>query len=158
MENASWRIAFTELCEEVFRELGFDSPPMLHDNNLPLAMEIHVESRDFELIHSSTDRPHQILILCKLDQPSAELTRDDYEAMLFSNLNNIRLGQPYFGITADEQELVWVSSEPLSDKRAGNLLEKLREIALTTITWRNSLQDNKKIDDTNSDVQGVMLA
>ena len=158
MENASWRIAFTELCEEVFRELGFDSPPMLHDNNLPLAMEIHVESRDFELIHSSTDRPHQILILCKLDQLNEELSRDDYSEMILGNLNNIRLAQPYFGINADEQELVWVSSEPLSDKRAGTLLEKLREIALSTMTWRNALQNNKKIDDTTSDVQGVILA
>lgn len=158
MENASWRIAFIELCEEVFRELGFDSPPMLHDNNLPLAMEIHVESRDFELIHSSTDRPHQILILCKLDQLSAELTRDDYEAMLSTNLRNIRLGNPYFGITADEQELVWISSEPLSNKRASHILEKLREISLGTNTWRNDLNEHKKKDDTTMDVQGVMLA
>lgn len=158
MENASWRIAFTELCEEVFRELGFDSPPMLHDNNLPLAMEIHVDSRDFELIHSSTDRPHQILILCKLDQMNEELSRDDYAAMLSGNLNNIRLAQPYFGITADEQELVWVSSELLSGLRASHLLEKLREIAQSATTWRTTIQDNKNADDLTTDVQGVMLA
>ena len=158
MENASWRIAFTELCEEVFRELGFDSPPMLHDNNLPLAMEIHVDSRDFELIHSSTDRPHQILILCKLDQVDEELSRDDYAGMLLGNLNNIRLAQPYFGITADEQELVWVSSDVLSGMRASHLLEKLREIAQSATTWRTAIQDNKHADDLTTDVQGVMLA
>jgi hypothetical protein len=158
MENASWRIAFTELCEEVFRELGFDSPPMLHDNNLPLAMEIHVDSRDFELIHSSTDRPYQILILCKLDQMNEELSRNDYAAMLLGNLNNIRLAQPYFGITADEQELVWVSSEALSGMRASHLLEKLREIAQSATTWRAAIQDNKNADDLTMDVQGVMLA
>lgn len=158
MENASWRIAFTELCEEVFRELGFDSPPMLHDNNLPLAMEIQVDSRDFELIHSSTDRPHQILILCKLDQIHEELSRDDCAAMLLDNLNNIRLAQPYFGITADEQEIVWVSSEPLSGIRAGHLLEKLREIAQSAATWRIAIQANKNADDLTTDVQGVILA
>ena len=158
MENASWRIVFTELCEEVFRELGFDSPPMLHDNNLPLAMEIHVDSRDFELIHSSTDRPYQILILCKLDQMNEELSRNDYAAMLLGNLNNIRLAQPYFGITADEQELVWVSSELLSGLRASHLLEKLREIAQSATTWRTKIQDNKNADDLTTDVQGVMLA
>jgi hypothetical protein len=158
MENLSWRSAFTELCEEVFRELGFDSPPMLHDDSLPLAMEIQVESRNFELVHSSTDRSNQILILCKLDQSTEELTRNEYAAMLSSNLTKIRLAQAYFGITADEKEIVLISTEPLENLRANHLLEKLKAIADSSQDWRDVVQDNKNIDAAIPDAQGVMLA
>lgn len=158
MENLSWRSAFTELCEEVFRELGFDSPPMLHDDSLPLAMEIQVESKNFELVHSSTDRPNQILILCKLDQSSGELTRDEYAEMLSNNLTKIRQAQAYFGITADEKEIVWISTEPLENLRASHLLEKLKAIAESSQEWRNLVQDNQNIDAAVQDTQGVMLA
>jgi predicted house-cleaning noncanonical NTP pyrophosphatase (MazG superfamily) len=158
MENLSWRVSFTELCEEVFRELGFDSPAMLHDDNLPLAMEIQVESRNFELIHSATDRPHQILILCKLQESIDELSRDEYEAMLASNLTQIRQTEAYFGITADEQEIVWILTEPLTNLRAGQLLEKLRAMADSSQSWRNLVQENKAGETSVTDGQGVMLA
>ncbi len=158
MENLVWRGTFTELCEEVFRELGFDSPAMLHDDSLPLAMEIQVESRNFELIHSTTDRPNQILILCKLEQSIGELSRDEYKAMLTMNLTQIRQAEAYFGITADEQEIVWVSTEPLVDLRASQLLEKLREMAERSQTWRSLIQENNVSDPSVTDGQGVILA
>lgn len=159
MNTGSWRSTYKELCEAIFRELGFDPPAMLHDDSLPLAMEIEIEGRSFELLHSSVDRPHQILIQCKLDNSAAGISRSEITAMLAQNLVNIRRFYPYYGINSDTQEVVSISFSPLADLTATRLIEKLRTIAQDALGWRDQLAaDQTDLSDIKTEPQGIILA
>lgn len=159
MNTKSWRGTYIELCESVFRELGFDPPAMLHDDNLPLAMEIEVDERNFELLHSSVDRPHQILILCQLDNSAENIGRSELSSMLSKNLDNIRRFLPYYGINSDTQAVVSISTAALGDLQANTLLEKLKSIAQDALFWREQLGTSPSdARGVKADSQGVMLA
>lgn len=158
MSDLPPRSVFIDLCEGVFRQLGFDPPPMLHDDALPLAMELQIESRDFELIHSQSDQPEQILVLCKLDKLTGELSAAESTAMLVNNLKSVRLAEPYFGIDSDSKQIVWITSAPLLITTPDSLLEMLGDIALKATEWRNQLPNFEEENSQEAELQRMMLA
>lgn len=159
MNNASWRQVFIELCEAIFRDLGFDPPPMLHDDALPLAMELEVEQRAFELIHSSTDRPERILINCRLGSLPDGAGKAHYSAMLIENLRNARDLRPCFGINVDSDEVVWLSFENLDNLRAGAMLEKMRVLAFEASSWKDQIFNSQHgFDEHAAELSGATLA
>jgi hypothetical protein len=159
MSTASWRQGFVELCEAIFRELGFDPPPMLHEDALPLAMELEVEQRSFELIHSSTDRPEKILIICHLGPLPDDAGKLHFNALLSENIHNIRDFRPCFGINADSHEAVSISYENLNNLRAAAMLEKMRALASEAENWQELVfSPQYGFDDHATEISGVTLA
>jgi hypothetical protein len=159
MNNSSWRSIFIELCEAIFRDMGFDPPTMLHDDNLPLAMELEVNQRAFELVHTAGDRPERILVICKLGAMPEDADSEHYAALLEANLRNARNFRPCFGTNADSGEVVWVGYEGLENLRAGVMLEKLRELAGDADHWKENIFDSMHSDFAISiDLPGAKLA
>lgn len=159
MVNTSWRQVFVELCEAIFRDLGFDPPPMLHENNLPLAMELEVEQRSFELVHSSNDRPERILVICRLGPLPDEAGKAHFKALLSNNLGGARNYHPCFGINAERNEVVWISYEGLENLRASAMLERLKTLAYDAVNWKDAVFNRQHgFDDLTAEMSGVTLA
>ncbi len=159
MSNASWRQVFTELCEAIFRELGFDPPPMLHEHNLPLAMELEVDQRSFELVHSSSDQPERVLIICRLGPLPDDVSKIHYAALLSKNLRNARDYLPCFGINADREEVIWTFYEQLEKLRASVMLDKLRSLAHDARNWQDGVFNKQYgFEELSAEMSGVTLA
>ena len=159
MDIPSWRSAFIELCEAIFRELGFDPPAMLHDDNLPLAMELEVDQRGFELVHSSSNRTDRILVICKLGSMPSDHGEPELSALLAKNLGRVRDFRPCFGINADSGEVVWTSYESLDKLRGSVMLEKLRSLAAEAVGWQERVFLQRSVhDEFGAEVSGVTLA
>lgn len=159
MSNTSWRQVFTELCEAIFRELGFDPPPMLHEHNLPLAMELEVDQRSFELVHSSSDHPERVLVICRLGPLPDDVSKIHYAALLSKNLRNARDYLPCFGVNADCDEVIWMSFEFLEKMRASLMLEKLRLLAHEASYWQDGVFNKQYgFEELSAEMSGVPLA
>ncbi len=135
MIQPSWRARFVELCEGVFRELGFPPPPMLHEDSLPLAMELEVDKTGFELLHLPSAMASRVLIACRLGQVSPDLGVKGMQAMLMANLTLARAHEAAFGIAPDGNELRCLYYEDLDQARPPALLEKMRRVAPDARAW-----------------------
>ena len=159
MGNTSWRQMFVELCEAIFRELGFSPPEMLHEDALPLAMELEVGQRSFELIHSSSDRPEKVLVICHLGPLPNDAGKSHLNALLSENIRNIRNFRPCFGINADSHHVISISYERLKNCSAIVLLEKMRIFANDASIWQERVfTPENGFDDHVAEISGVMLA
>ncbi len=144
----SWRGKFIELCEGVFRELGFPPPPMLHEESLPLAMELEVEQTAFELLHSPNAMDSRILIACRLGEVPPLMGAAGLQAMLKANLTLVRAHEAAFGVTPDGNEILCLYYEDLDQARPANLLEKMRRVAPDARHWVERFVDEAKVVDT----------
>ncbi len=137
MIQPSWRAKFIELCEGVFRELGFPPPAMLHEDSLPLAMELEVDQTAFELLHSPNDMASRVLIACRLGEVPPEMGAKGMLTMLKANLTLARAHEAAFGIAPDGNEIRCMYYEDLDQARPSALLEKLRRVAPDACSWRD---------------------
>ncbi len=137
MIQPSWRAKFVELCEGVFRELGFPPPAMLHEDSLPLAMELEVEQTAFELLHSPNAMASRVLVACRLGQVPDEMGATGMQAMLKANLTLARAHEAAFGITPDGNEVRCMYYEDLDQARPSALLDKMRRVAPDARNWRD---------------------
>ena len=130
-----WRGKFIELCEGVFRELGFPPPPMLHEDSLPLAMELEVSQTTFELLHSPNAMASRVLIACQLGGVPPEMGAKGMQAMLKANLTLARTHEAAFGIAPDGNEVRCLYYEDLDNARPQALLDKMRRVAPDARNW-----------------------
>ena len=137
MMQLSWRQKFIDLCEGIFRELGFPPPPMLHEDSLPLAMELEVGQAQFELLHSPTAMGSRILVTCRLGEASAEMGLKGMQAMLRANLTLTRSHEAAFGISPDSNEIRCMYYEALDEARPGAMLERMKQLAPDARNWRD---------------------
>ncbi len=137
MLQPSWRGKYIELCEGVFRELGFPPPPMLHEDSLPLAMELEVDQSAFELLHSPNAMASRILIACRLGEVQPDMSTKGLLAMLKANLTLARAHEAAFGITPDGNEVRCLYYEDLEQARPQSLLEKMRRVAPDARNWHD---------------------
>ena len=144
MMQPSWRGKFIELCEGVFRELGFPPPPMLHEDSLPLAMELEIEQTAFELLHSPNAMASRVLIACRLGEVPAGVGAQGLQAMLKANLTLVRAHEAAFGITPDGNEVRCLYYEDLDYTRPASLLEKMRRVAPDAHHWLDRFIDEGK--------------
>lgn len=135
MMQPSWRGKFIELCEGVFRELGFPPPPMLHEESLPLAMELEVEQTAFELLHLPNAMESRVLIACRLGEVPALMGTAGLQAMLKANLTLVRAHEAAFGATPDGNEIRCLYYEDLDQVQPTHLLEKMRRVAPDARHW-----------------------
>lgn len=137
MMQPSWRGKYIELCEGVFRELGFPPPPMLHEDSLPLAMELEVDQTAFELLHSPNAMASRVLIACRLGEVQPEMGTKGLQVMLKANLTLARAHEAAFGITPDGNEVRCLYYEDLEQARPQSLLEKMRRVAPDARNWHD---------------------
>ncbi len=135
MQANSWRQKFIALSEDVFRELGFPPPSMVHEESLPLAMELEVEAMQFELLHSSSDQPEHVLITCKLGILPEHNLNAGLRRLLKANLILAREFSSAFGVHPEEKKLQSMFRVHLHEVQAEALLEKMRQTAHALTNW-----------------------
>ncbi len=144
MMQLTWRRKFIELCEGIFRELGFPPPPMLHEESLPLAMELEIEQTAFELLHSPNAMDSRVLIACRLGEMPPLMGAAGLQTMLQANLTLVRAHEAAFGITPDGNEIRCLYYEDLDHAQPVHLLEKMRRVAPDARHWVERFIDEGK--------------
>jgi hypothetical protein len=136
------RFKFITITEEIFRQLGFNPPEMNHDKFLPLAMELEIEKIDFELIHSTIERPEEMIVLAKID----EIQLDDKKNLLTNLMKiNLELARNYsgcFGVDPNSKNIIYLTSRALEKLDGVQLLQELREISLEIKNWIVKVLEN----------------
>ena len=132
-----WRRKFIELSEAIFRELGFEVPAILHDDSLPLAMELEYAGMEFELLHSSTDMEDRLLVNCHLGPLPEEHVTRGVRLLLQANLPLARMHKVSYGVDPDKKQVKAMYYETLSVASARTVLENMREISSGASNWRD---------------------
>lgn len=135
MAETSWRKQFVELSEGIFRELGFPPPAMLHEDSLPLAMELEVDGLAFELLHTPSFQPQRILISCRIGELPEDNAVPMLSSLLKSNLVGVRKFKFWFGIHPEAAEILRLEYRELADIQPISLLEHLKQIAREFSGW-----------------------
>ena len=148
--NSSWRQRFVDCCEAIFRELGFPPPEMLHDDALPLAMELEYHSGMFELLHSPVDMPDRVLICCKLGKVPEENFFNGTKLLLESNLNLMRAHAACFGISLSTQFVHCMYYQRLDQWNTRDVLEKMRFVFNDSMNWKEQYFSNKEISSSSN--------
>ena len=129
--GVDWRRKFIELSEAIFRELGFEVPAILHDDSLPLAMELEYAGMEFELLHSSTEMEDRFLVNGHLGPLPEEHVTRGIRQLLQANLQLARMHKACYGVDPDKQQVKAMYYENLSE------LENMREISSGASNWRD---------------------
>lgn len=133
----SWRRKFIELSEGIFRELGFPPPSMLHEDSLPLAMELEVNGTEFELLHSSTEQSERVLVICRLGALPDEGVTAGVRRLLQANLTLSRTHEACYGISPTGDQVQCMYYEALDMANARLILEGMRQIANDARNWKD---------------------
>ena len=138
-QEYEWRRKFIEIVEEVFRDLHFDPPPMTHDTEASLVMELEVDGITFEVVHNPRANVRYCLVEARLgpvtgDQPDAAL-----RSLLTQNLGLARERRGIFAADIKDDTVLYNFPVPLESTRGSNLLQILRDMAVLACDWRISL-------------------
>lgn len=138
-DEYQWRRKFIEVVEEVFRDLHFDPPPMTHDPDSSLVMELDVDGTTFEVVHNPRANVSHCLIEARLglitsEQPDRVLTR-----LLLSNLELARKYSGTFAADIKDDTMLYSFPMPLEQSRGETMLQRMRETAVLARDWRLSL-------------------
>lgn len=159
MQPSSWRRKFTTLAEDIFRELGFDAPAMLYEDNVPLAMELEVEGLPFELLHSASDQPNRLVVICKLGPLPAEEMASGLQRLLHVNLILTRCHEAVYGVDPDHKNIYCIFNKSLETCIASNLLSEMRQISNDSSQWKDEFfTDPRAPISLNSDSTSLTLA
>lgn len=137
MMTPSWRRKFIELSEGIFRELGFPPPSMVHEDSLPLAMELEVSDTEFELLHSSTEQAERVLVICRLGPLPEEGVALGIRRLLQANLTLARTHEACYGINPTGDQVQCMYYEELDMSNARSILESMRQIATDAGNWKD---------------------
>ena len=137
MQASAWRRKFTVLAEDIFRELGFEAPAMLYEDSMPLAMELEVEGMPFELLHSASDQPNRLVVICKLGPLPADEMASGLKRLLQVNLILARCHEAVYGVDPDHKNIFCIFNKSLETCSATNLLSEMRQISNDSIQWKD---------------------
>jgi hypothetical protein len=159
-DNYQWRRKFIALVEDVFRDLGFSPPAMTHDAEAPLAMEIEVDEIIFEVVHSSRDRPEDLLIECHFGQPPQDNVAEVLAKVLQVNLSLARDHEPAFGADMVSGDVIYAFHEPLDRMTARELMDAMKQAAVQAKEWRQNffLEDRASAQQTPASMHFETLA
>lgn len=132
-----WRRKFIELSESIFRELGFPPPSMVHEDSLPLAMELEINGKEFELLHSSTEQAEKLLVICRLGPLPDEGVTAGIRRLLQANLTLARTYEACYGINPTGDQVQCMYYEPLDIANARSTLDSMRQIATDAGNWKD---------------------
>lgn len=135
MLNYSWRRKFIELSEGIFRELGFPPPPMLHEDSLPLAMELEVDGMKFELLHSPNEMCERLLVTGQMGEYPGGFESTVMRRMLTENLSQARHHKVCFGISPELPAIRSLYYEELNEARPELILSRMKLCARDSDDW-----------------------
>ena len=138
MQPSSSRRKFTALAEDIFRELGFAVPAMLYEDSMPLAMDLEIDGLSFELLHSASDQPDRLVIICKLGPLPADEMPDCLKRLLQVNLILARCHEAIYGIDPDHKNIFCIFNKSLETTTARNLIDEMRQISNDSSQWKDS--------------------
>lgn len=159
-DSYQWRRQFIALVEDVFRDLGFSPPAMTHDVEAPLAMEIDVDDITFEVVHSSRERPDEILIECHFGPPPVDRVAEVLARVMQVNLTLARAHEPAFGADMASGDVIYAFHEPLEKMTAPELMDAMKKAAVQAREWRASyfLEEQPAMQDTPTSMRFETLA
>ena len=137
VKNFNWRRRFIELCEDIFRELGFPPPIMTHEDSLPLAMELEVEGMQFELLHSSSQMAERVLVICKLGPLPDEGITAGIRRLMQANLAQVRKHELGYGINPSGNEVQCLYYAPIDGATAREMLDGMRKTVSACANWKD---------------------
>ncbi len=135
MSRSIMRKKFLELSEDIFRELGFFPPPMLHEESLPLAMELELDGFNFELLHSSGDLNYQVLIKCKLGKIPQSNEFYGLQMLMRGNLENMRIYAEWYGVDFETREVLLMNGKDLGNTSAQDLVLCMKQMIENSSDW-----------------------
>ena len=147
----TFRKNFIDCCESIFRELGFPPPAMIHDEKLPLVMELEYGGFNFEICHSTTEQPQKALIFCDLGPLPEANALAVIKNILFKNLLLVRAHQAYFGIREESKSLNCIYFEELEKWNVRDWLQKMKNISVEASDLKNYCIESKKIQIITAD-------
>ncbi len=141
IKSPQWRQRFIELSEGIFRELGFAPPPMLHEESLPLAMELEIDKTPFEILHSSSNLNDRVLVICKLGNMPA--SNEDYglQMLMKENLNNMRMHAEWYGLSAETREICLMCHKSLNNITPQKILHDMKKMIADSGNWESRFFD-----------------
>ena len=151
MMTFSWRSKFIELSESIFRELGFPPPSMVHEDSLPLAMELEVNGKEFELLHSSTEQAERVLVICRLGPLPDEGVTIGVRRLLQSNLTLARTHEACYGINPTGDQVQCMYYEALDVANARSILEGMRQISTDASNWKDHFFSQNRVVSISGD-------
>lgn len=138
-DEYQWRRKFIDVVEEVFRDLQFDPPPMTHDPDASLVMELDVDGTTFEVVHN----PRANVTHCLIEARLGPITSDQPDRVLTQLLvNNLELARQYGGTFAadiKDDTVLYSFSMPLAQSHGAAMLQALRDTAVLAGDWRMAL-------------------
>ncbi len=159
MQPSSWRRKFTVLAEDIFRELGFEAPAMLYEDSMPLAMELEVEGMPFELLHSASDQPNRLVVICKLGPLPADEMVSGLQRLLHVNLILARCHEAVYGVDPEHKNVFCIFNKSLETCTATNLLSEMRQISNDSFQWKDEFfADSLSSKSLNNDPGSLALA
>jgi hypothetical protein len=140
------RRKFIALVEDIFRELGHEAPAMTHDTDLPLAMELELEEVPFEVVHSTDNRPQDVVIACRFGAVPTERAVAALTKLLEENMTLAREHKPTFGADPENNSVVRSYTVALEGATASAVLGMMREAAEHAKQWQNGfyLEEDKQ--------------
>jgi hypothetical protein len=133
-----YRRQFIELSEDIHRELGKHVPPMTHDSDEPLAMEIESSGVAFEIIHTPREDSDRIMVECQFGMVPQEQVIEVLTALLKKNQMLFRSRQARIGIDSETGSIVYSFQQSLKTARATSLLEHIEQTAQHAQAWRTT--------------------
>ncbi len=133
--NLKFRQKFIELSEQIFRELGFSVPAMLHEDSLPLAMELELNGISFELLHTPGELNDRIRVMCKLGPIPQRNAVRGMEMLMHQNSINLREHSSWYGFIPENRVLILMNSRDLDGISAQGLLEDMLQMTRDLCDW-----------------------
>lgn len=146
MSSHNWRSKFIELSESLFRELGFSPPPMLHEESLPLAMELEFEGARFELLHSSSDLPERILLICKLGTMPDENEITGIQGLMRENLIRLRAYEGWYGVSTQDHEIQMMCHKDLESLSAADIFQQMKKMISDSNGWHSHFSESVRLN------------
>jgi hypothetical protein len=138
-QDYRWRRRFIEVVEEVFRELGFEPPPMTHDPDTPLVMDLELEGVTFEALHHPRQHVDHCLIEVNHGALGDEIAEGALMRLLSQNLAMARnFGDRYAG-NVKTDAILYCYAVALEGMHGAELLAGMRAAAARAKAWRDDL-------------------
>lgn len=142
-DNYHWRRRFTEVVEEVYRQLDFDPPPMTHDQEASLVMELDVEGTKFDVVHNPSLNARCCLIEAYLGPVQANAAETVLIKLLTENYIFSKRYDGCFAADIKDDTILYNLSLPLDSLRGAKLLQAMREISVLASDWRPLLSSTE---------------
>jgi hypothetical protein len=139
MQEYRWRRRFIDVVEEVFRELGFEPPPMTHDPDTPLVMDLELEGISFEVLHHPKQNPDHCLIEVNYGTLDEGIAEETLMRLFAESLEMARGFGDRYAANVKTDVILYCYAVPLDGMHGPQLLSGMRTAAERAKDWRGEM-------------------